>query len=95
MARASTSRRSFSCNGPVKDSAWPVARMQTEMSAASKLVETARRDPLGMLLTLLTISNPRPEPTTRPSKSARLWPDPSIPGGTMPAAITAALSKPR
>ena len=32
------------------------------MSAASRFVETARREPLGMSLTLLTISSPRPGP---------------------------------
>ena len=42
--------------------AWPVARMQTEISDASRLVETASREPLGMSLTLLTISSPRPGP---------------------------------
>jgi hypothetical protein len=73
-ARASTSRRSCSCSGPVSERACPVARMQTLTSAASRFVETARREPLGMLLTLLTSSKPRPAPTTRASKSARLWP---------------------
>ena len=94
-ARARTSRRSCSCSGPVSEAAWPVARMQTLTSAASRLVETASREPLGMLLTLLTISRPRPGPTMRASSSARLWPEPSMPGGTMPAAMTAALSRPR
>ena len=37
--------------------------MQTAISAASRLVETARREPFGMLLTLLTSSSPRPGPT--------------------------------
>jgi len=32
--------------------------MQTLMSAANRLVETARRDPFGILFTLLTISKP-------------------------------------
>ena len=50
--------------------AWPVARMQTAISAASRLVETARREPLGMSLTLLTISSPRPGPdASRASRS--------------------------
>ena len=34
--------------------------MQTQISAASRLVETARREPFGILFTLLTISSPRP-----------------------------------
>ena len=59
--------------------------MQTLISAASRFVETASREPLGMLLTLLTSSRPRPGPTMRASKSARLCPEPSMPGGTMPA----------
>ena len=67
-ARASTSRRSCSCNWPVSEAAWPVARMQTLTSAASRVVETASREPLGMLFTLLTISKPRPGPTMRASK---------------------------
>ena len=95
IARAATSRRSGSVSWPVSDWAWPVARMQTAMSAASRLVETASREPLGMLLTLLTISRPWPGPTTRANRSARLAPDPSTPGGTIPAAITAAFRSPR
>ena len=75
--------------------AWLVARMHTEMSEASKLVETARREPLGMSLTWLTSSRPRPGPTRRARRSARLWPEPSMPCGMMPAAMTAALSRPR
>jgi hypothetical protein len=55
----------------LSDFAWPVARMQTEISEASRLVETARREPLGISLTWLTSSNPRPGPTSRASKSAR------------------------
>ncbi len=66
------------------DRAWPVARMQAETRAASSVVETASREPFGMSLTLLTISSPRPGPTTRASRSARLCPEPSMPGGTMP-----------
>ena len=42
--------------------------MHTLTSAASRLVETARREPFGMLFTLLTISRPRPGPTMRASK---------------------------
>ena len=38
----------------------PVARMQTEISEASRLVETASREPLGISFTRLTISIPRP-----------------------------------
>ena len=53
----------------MSDLAWPVARMQTEISEPSRFVETASREPLGMLFTLLTISSPRPGPTTRASKS--------------------------
>ena len=36
--------------------------MQTEISEASRLVETARREPLGMSFTRLTISMPWPRP---------------------------------
>ena len=100
-ARASTIRRSDSDNGPVTSPVsappvvWPVARMQTLMSEPSRFVLTARRDPFGMSFTHDTISRPRPGPTTRASRSASDWPEPSIPGGTMPEAITAALSRPR
>jgi hypothetical protein len=41
-----------------KERIWPVARMQTAMMQASRLVETASREPLGMSFTLLTISMP-------------------------------------
>ena len=95
IARASTSRRSFSCNGPVRDSVWPVARMETEMRQASRLVETARREPFGISFTLLTSSIPLPDPTILASNSAKSCPEPSIPGGTIPPAITAAFNKPR
>jgi hypothetical protein len=43
--------------------------MQTVMMAASRLVDTASREPLGMSLTWLTSSSPRPGPTTRSSTS--------------------------
>jgi hypothetical protein len=69
--------------------------MHTEINAPSRLVETASRLPLGMLLTDETISSPSPSPTTRDSRSAKLLPDPSTPGGTIPEAITAAFSSPR
>ena len=63
IARASTSRRSSSCKAPSSEPAWPVARMHTEIRDASRFVDTASREPLGMLLTLLTSSRPRPGPT--------------------------------
>ena len=69
--------------------------MQALINPANRLVETASRDPLGILLTLLTISKPKPGPASRASSSARLNPDPSIPGGTMPAAMIAAFNSPR
>ena len=94
-ARASTSRRSLSRNSPVSDSAWPVARMSTEMSAARRFVDTARREPFGMSFTLETSSRPRPGPSICESRSPSDCPLPSMPGGTTPLAITAALSKPR
>jgi len=72
IARAAAVRRSGSLNAPHREPAWPVARMQTLTSAASKVVETARRDPLGMSLTRLTISKPRPGPRRRASSAARL-----------------------
>jgi hypothetical protein len=62
--------------------------MHTLMSEPSRFVLTASRDPLGMSLTHETSSIPRPEPTRRASNSARLCPEPSIPGGTRPLAIT-------
>ena len=46
------------------DCACPVARMQAAIRPASRLVETASREPLGMSLTLLTISSPSPGPTS-------------------------------
>jgi len=69
--------------------------MQQAIRQASRLVETANREPLGMSFTLLTSSRPLPGPTNRASSSLSGWPAPSIPGGTMPEAMTAALSKPR
>ena len=68
----------------MSECACPVARMQTAIRQASRLVETARREPLGMSLTLLTSSMPCPGPTRRASRSARLCSEPSMPGGTMP-----------
>ena len=63
-ARApATSRRSSSCKRPgerLRPGRWPACRRA--ISAASRLVETASREPLGMSLTLLTISRPRPGP---------------------------------
>ena len=75
--------------------ACPVARIQTATRQASRFVETASREPFGMRLTLLTSSMPRPGPTSRASRSARLCSEPSMPGGTSPAAISAAFSSPR
>ena len=50
---------------------WPVARMHTAIRQASRLVETARREPLGISFTLLTISMPWPGlPVSRASRSA-------------------------
>ena len=95
IARAATSLRSASLKPPVSDSIWPVARMQAVMMAARRFVETASREPLGMSLTLLTISSPRPGPTSWASTSASVWPEPSSPEGIIPAAMTAALSSPR
>ena len=95
MARAATSFRSASVNGPVSEAICDVARMQAVMIAASRFVETASREPLGMSFTWLTISSPRPGPISRARTSANCCPEPSNPGGTIPAAITAALSRPR
>ena len=65
---------------------WPVARMHTAIRQASRLVETARREPLGMSFTLLTISMPCPglsgEPRQQVGERLR-WRLP-CPGGTMP-----------
>ena len=49
-----------------------VARMHTATSEARRLVETAKREPLGMSFTLLTISMPWPaRPVRRASRSPR------------------------
>lgn len=95
MVRAATMRRSVSVIGPVRDLICPVARMQAAIKAPSKWVETARREPLGIPLTFYTSSPPQPGPKTRPSRSARLAPERSMPGGMMPAAMMAALRRPR
>ena len=58
MARATTTFDSSRSSGPVRLRAWPVARISMAISEASRLVETASREPLGMSLTLLTISRP-------------------------------------
>ena len=94
-ARANTRRRSDSSNAPVNDAACPVARMHTLMSDPNRFVLTASRDPLGMSFTHDTISRPRPTPTRRASRSCSECPEPSIPGGTTPDAITAAFNNPR
>src|ERR1035438_9746545 len=60
MARAAARRRSVSVNWPVSEWACPVARIETEINEASRLVETARREPLGISFTRLTISRPCP-----------------------------------
>ena len=75
--------------------AWPVARIKRLMIDASRLVETARRDPFGMSLTLLTTSSPNPGRMTRSSTSRRPTPVPSSDGGINPEAITPALMRPR
>jgi len=95
MARAATSFRSASLSGPLSEAICDVARMQAVMIAANRFVDTASREPLGISFTWLTISNPSPGPISRASTSAKCCPDPSSPGGTIPAAITAALSRPR
>ena len=96
MARAATRRRSCSSSEPVSAWIWLVARMHTAIRQASRLVETARREPFGMSFTLLTISMPWPGlPVSRASRSESGWVAPSMPGGTMPLAITAAFSRPR
>ena len=96
MARAATSRRSSSHRPPESAWIWLVERMQTAMSEASRLVETASREPLGISFTWLTISMPWPgRPVSVASSSARGRVEPSMPDGTRPEAITAALSSPR
>ncbi len=69
--------------------------MQVEMRAARRLVETASREPLGMLLTEEMISIPRLGPASRRRRSWSDSPDPSMPGGMMPEAMMAALRSPR
>ncbi len=93
MARAATSRRSRLLEPAGERAIWPVARMQTEIRQASRLVETASREPLGMSLTRLTSSMPRPGPASCASSSASGCCAPSMPGGTMPEAITRGLQQ--
>ena len=70
MARAATRRRSASSSVPVRLRICPVARMPAEIRQASRLVETARREPLGISLTRLTISMPWPGvPVSRASSA--------------------------
>ena len=88
-------RRSLPDSGPSRLPTCPVARMQAAIRLPSRFGETASREPLGMLLTLLTTSSPWPGPTTRASRSCRGWRALSSPGGTIPEAMTAAFSKPR
>ena len=67
IARATTTRASSRSSGPVRLRVWPVARINIAISEASRLVETASREPLGMSLTLLTTSSPCPGRTTAPA----------------------------
>ena len=61
MARAATRRRSDSLKlARQRDLPAPSPACKPQIRHASRLVETARRDPLGMLFTWLTISIPRP-----------------------------------
>jgi len=69
--------------------------MHTEMRDANKVVDTANLDPLGMLFTWLTSSSPSPCPTILSRREATGISNPSMPGGMIPEAITAALSNPR
>ena len=62
IARAATMRRSDSLSVPSSEVTCPVARMQTATIAASKLVDTASREPLGMSFTLLNDLQPQPRP---------------------------------
>ena len=62
IARATTTFASSRSSGPVRLRVWPVARIRSAISDASRLVETASREPLGMSLTLLTTSSPQPGP---------------------------------
>ena len=87
-------RRSDSSRRPVNCDTCPVARMQTEISEPKRFVDTARREPFGMSFTRLTISNPNPGPIIFENTSSIRPPQPSIPGGIKPAAITAAFNRP-
>ena len=95
IALAATMRLSGSSMGPVNERICPVARMQTPISAPRRFVETASREPLGMRFTLLTSSIPRPGPNMSASSSESLAPDRSMPGGTSPAAMIDAFSRPK
>ena len=63
--------------------------MHAEIKLARRVVETARREPLGMLFTFETISSPRPGPMIRAKSSESALPEPSNPGGIIPEAMTA------
>mmetsp|Transcript_20139 Transcript_20139/g.57782 ORF Transcript_20139/g.57782 Transcript_20139/m.57782 type:complete len:208 (-) Transcript_20139:18-641(-) len=99
MARAATSLRSSSRRGPVSDEVCPVALIQTAMMHPNKLVETARRDPLGISFTFVTNSIPFPPFPVPPINDANTCSKEisgrhSRLGGTMPLATMPALSRP-
>ncbi len=95
IARATTTGASSGSSIPVRFLDWQVARIKLEITDASRFVETASLDPLGMSLTLQTTSRPCPGRTTEPSKSSSLAEVPSSDAGTSPEAITPALIRPR
>ena len=73
--------------------ACPVARMSTDERAEEVRADGEARS-FGMSFTHETSSS-RARPDDSCEQLARLWPEPSMPGGTRPAAMTAALSRPR
>ena len=97
MARAATRRRSVflqaACRARVPGS-WRACRPRS--AHASRLVETASREPFGNVVDLADDLDAAPgSRSARASRSLSGWLAPSMPGGTMPEAITAAFSSPR
>ncbi len=80
---------------PVSDWAWPVARIKHGDQGRQEIGGDGQPRSLGDVVDGADDLQPQPRPHEPPSRSTRLCPEPSSPGGTIPAAITAALSRPR
>ena len=97
MARAATSRRSSSHRPPESAWIWLVARMQTAIRRGQQAGGDRQARALGNIVHLADDLDavPRQRRSACASSSASGRVDPSMPGGTMPEAITAAFSSPR